>query len=124
MKKVIKASLNYFFLLKASSKNGTLTMATYCSDLFEGEINPGTTTDQKLYTLTISNRNKDDLLTIDQENVADILSVFRHDSNSFRWDKLINNVQDAVGKTLRILEDFSAGNITLGQTTSSHHLEQ
>ena len=103
MKKGITASLNSFFLLKASSKNGTLIIATYCSDLFEGDINPGTTTGQKLYPLAISNRNKDDILTIDQENVADILYVFRHDPNSFRWDKLVNNVQDATGKTLRKL---------------------
>ena len=81
-------------------------MTTYCSDPFEGDINPGTTNGQTLYTLATSDRNKDDFLTIVQEHAADITSAFRHDTYSFGWGKLINNVQDATGKTLPILEDF------------------
>ena len=55
-KKDITTSLKAFFLLKSSiNNNNTLTITTYYSDLFEGDINPGTTNGQKLYTLTISN---------------------------------------------------------------------
>ena len=81
-------------------------MTTYYSDPFEGDIKSEATNGQKPYTSATSDRNKDGILTIDQEHVADIMSVFRHDSNSFGWGKLINNVQNASRKTLRILADF------------------
>ena len=34
------------------------------------------------------------------------MSTFRHDSNSYGWCKLIKNIKDSAGKTLRILEYF------------------
>ena len=50
-KKDITTSLKAFFLLKPSINDNTLTMMTYCSDPLEGDINPGTTNGQTLYTL-------------------------------------------------------------------------
>ena len=89
-------------------------MTTYLSDPFEGDINPGTTAGQKLYTLATADRKKEELLSISQENVSTIMSAFRHDSNSFGWGCLINDIKadDNVTK-LKILEDFGKCTLTL-----------
>ena len=65
-----------------------MAATTYPSDPFEGEINPGSTSGQKLYTLATADRKKEELLLVAQENVSEIMSEFRHDSNSFGWDPL------------------------------------
>ena len=81
-------------------------MTTFISDPFEGDINRGTALGQKLYTLATTDLKKEDLLLVTQENFSDIMSAFRHDSNSFGWGKLINNIIDDSVTNLRILEDF------------------
>ena len=84
-----------------------ITPITYLSDPFEGDINPGSATGQKLYTLATADRKKDELLSVSQDNVSVIMSAFRHDANSFGWGTLINNItaKDNVTK-LKILDDF------------------
>ena len=84
-----------------------MTTTTYLSDPFEGDINPGSASGQKLYTLGTADRKKDELLLVAQENVSAIMSAFRHDANSFGWGSLINNIiaKDNSSK-LKILDDF------------------
>ena len=84
-----------------------MTTTTYLSDPFEGDINPGSTSGQKLYTLGTADRKKDELLLVAQENVSAIMLAFRHDANSFGWGSLINNIiaKDNTSK-LKILDDF------------------
>ena len=88
-------------------------MTTFLSDPFEGDINPGTVSGQKLYTLATADRRKEDLLSIAQENVSNIMSVFRHDSNSFGWGMLVNNIITGDGNKLKLLEDFQECSLNL-----------
>ena len=85
----------------------------YTSDPFEGDINPGDTAGIKLFTLATAERDKSEKLAISQDKVTEIMSAFLQDSNSFGWGILINQIPDAAGNNLSILEDFDK--VTLDQ---------
>ena len=55
----------------------------FLSDPFEGDINPGTADGAKLFASATKDRVKDDILTVSQSKVTDIMATFRHDSNMF-----------------------------------------
>ena len=109
-----------FHLIESLQEYNRRSMTIYLSDPFEGDINPGTSTGQKLYTLATADRKKEELVSISQENVSNIMSAFRHDSNSFGWRFLINNIKadDNVTK-LKILEDFGKCILTLVKAQAS-----
>ena len=56
---------------------------SFLSDPFEGDINPGTADGAKLFASATKDRTKENLLTIVQSKVTDIMTTFRHDSNMF-----------------------------------------
>ena len=85
----------------------------YLSDPFEGGINTGDASGLKFYIIPTADRKKEELITISQENVTKTMSTFRHNSNSFDWRIVTNNITRSVGDPLRILEDFQAYNLTL-----------
>ena len=70
---------------------------SFLSDPFEGDINYGTTKGATFFALATKDRVKDDLLNISQLNVSDIMVTFRHDFNTFCWEKLINMVRNNKG---------------------------
>ena len=82
------------------------TTTIILNDPFEGDINPGSVSGQKLYTLATADFKKEDLLFIAQENVSNIISNFHHDSNSSEWGILVNNINNEDGTKLKLLEDF------------------
>ena len=88
-------------------------MTTVIINPFEGGINPGTESGQKLYTLATADRKKEDILLISQEIISDIMPTFRHNSNSFGWGKLVNNIIDNSGTNLHISEDFQMWTLVL-----------
>jgi len=88
---------------------------SFLSDPFEGDINPGTADGAKLFASATKDRTKENLLTIAQSKVTDIMATFRHDSNMFCWGKLINMIDDNKGGRVRILEDFTLCNLMLVQ---------
>ena len=57
-------------------------MTTFLSDPFDGDINPGSTNVQKLYTLATAEQKKDTLLYSAQEHATDIMASFCHDLNN------------------------------------------
>ena len=81
-------------------------MTIFLIDPFEGDINPGTFSGQKLYTLATAELKKEEIIFIAQENVSDIMSAFCYDANSFGWGMLVNNITADDGSILKILEDF------------------
>ena len=83
----------------------TVVMATYISDPFEGNINPGESNGQKLFTLATAERSKDSKIVISQENVASVMNLLRQDSNSFGWSILTGCISDPAGKMFSILEN-------------------
>ena len=56
---------------------------------------------------------KDDLLTVSQSKVTDIMATFRHDSNIFCGGKVINAIGDNKVGHVRILEDFTLCSLEL-----------
>ena len=90
-----------------------MSTTVHLIDPFEGGINTGDSLGLKLYTIAIADRKKEDILTISQENVTNNMSTFRHDSKSFGWGILNNNIMRAVGNPLHILEDFQDYNLAL-----------
>ena len=92
------------------------TTTTYLSDPFEGDINPKTSSGQRLHTLAAADQKKEELLSINKENLANIMSAFRHDASSFGWGCLINDIKtnNNVIK-LKILEDFYASTLALAK---------
>ena len=91
----------------------------YLSNPFERYIIPGDVSGLKLYIFPTADRQKEDLLTILQENVTNIMSVFRYDLNSFGWGMLTKNITKAVGDPLHILEDFQACKLVLFRKETS-----
>ena len=68
-------------------------MTSYMSDPFEGGVNPRTSYGQKIYTLVTADRKKDDLLSISQENVSEIMSDFCHNANDLGWGYLVHDIK-------------------------------
>ena len=85
----------------------------FLSNPFKGDVNPRTVDGAKLLASATKDRTKENLLTIAQSKVADIMATFRHDSNMFCWGKLINMIDDNKAGCVRILEDFTLCNLTL-----------
>ena len=84
-----------------------MATTTYLSDPFEGDINPGSVSGQKLYTLGTADRKKDEILSVAQENVSAIMSAFRHDANSFGRGPLIDNILAKYNLSkFKILDNF------------------
>ena len=81
------------------------SMTTFLSDPFEGDINPGETNGQKLFTLATSKRNKDTKIMISQEAADNVMNLFRQDSNSFGWGILTGCIETTGGDTYSILEN-------------------
>ena len=67
----------------------------------------------KLYTISTTDRKKDELLAIPQDNMINITFTFRHNSNNFGWGIFTNTIVRASGNPLRILEDFQACTLAL-----------
>ena len=80
-------------------------MTTFISDPFEGDINPGETNGQKLFTLATAERSKDSKIVISQENAATVMNLLRQDSNSFGWSILTGCISNPAGTMLSILEN-------------------
>ena len=82
-------------------------MTSFLSNPFEGDINPGTVSEQNS---TLSSRllieKRGELLSIAQENVSEIMSAFRHDSNIFECGIRVNTITTDDGSKLKLLEDF------------------
>ena len=83
----------------------TVAMTTFISDPFEGDINPGETNGQKLFTLATAERSKDSKIVISQENAATVMNLLRQDSNSFGWSILTGCISNSAGTMLSILEN-------------------
>ena len=75
----------------------TTPTESFLSNPFEGGINTGTTEGAKLFASATKDRVKDDLLTISQSKVTNIIATFRHDSNIFCWGKLVNIIGNNKG---------------------------
>jgi len=75
----------------------TTLAVSFLIDPFKWGINTGITEGAKLFPSATKDRAKDDLLTISQSKVADIMATFRHDSNMFFWSKLVNMIGNNKG---------------------------
>ena len=81
------------------------TLTTYISDPFGGNINPGKFNWLKLFTHATAERGKESKITISQDTVSTLISLFRQDSNSFGWVILTNHIEDAADIFHCTLED-------------------
>ena len=95
------------------------TMKLFLSDLFECNINPGVLVYLKLQTFDTANQKKKELLSITQENILNIVSNFHHDSNSFGWGKLTNNINQYNGDPLQNSGRFTAVHSRFSEESSS-----
>lgn len=80
--------LRFHFIQELEAhKNIVRTMNTptisFLSDPFEEDYNPGTADGTKLFVSAIKDWTEENLLTIAQSKVNDIMATFRHDSNMF-----------------------------------------
>ena len=62
--------------------------------------------------LATADRKKEELLSIAQENVSDIMSALHRDSNSFGWGMLVNNIPAEDG-SIKLLEDVETCSLKL-----------
>ena len=116
--------LIFCFIQELEAHQNTIRTMTippiyFLSDSFEGDINPGMVDGAKLFASATKNRTKENLLTITQSKITDIMATFRHDSNMFCWGKLINMIDDNKGGRVRIMEDFNLCNLKLAQAEAA-----
>ena len=60
-----------------------MAVTVYLGDSFEEVISPRDSSGLNLYIIATADKKKEDLLTISQYNTTNIMSAFRHASNSF-----------------------------------------
>ena len=80
--------LIFHFIQELEAHQNNIRMMTtpliyFLSDIFEGDINPGTAEGTKLFASATKDRTKKNLLTIERSKVIDIMATFWHDSNIF-----------------------------------------
>ena len=83
--------------------------ATYSLNPFLGEINPGTTEGEKLYTKAIEAPKT--LLAINQKNASDIKDRYEKHARNFGWGPLVGSIRIVGGVDKSILTE--AREITL-----------
>ena len=81
-------------------------MTTFVEDPFEGNINPGESNGQKLFTMATAERPKDSKITVSQSEVVNVMNLFRRDSNSFGWGILTSCIESLDGVKHSILENY------------------
>ena len=81
-------------------------MVTFVEDPFEGNINPGDSNDQKLFTMATAERAKDAKIIVSQAEVVNVMKHFRRDSNSFGWGILTSYIETLDGDKVSILENY------------------
>ena len=108
-----RSTRNPVAALTTSPVPPAVIMPTFVEDPFEGDINPGDSNGQKLYTMATAERSMDAKITISQAEVVNVMNLFRRDSNSFGWGILTGCIETPAGAKLSILENYHSMTLDL-----------